>query len=156
MKRRYLIGVGNETMTDDGVGPRIAEALSQQVREHGFESVVIGHDTVGTLAYFDEDTERIVFVDCVRMGKPPGDWARFSPEDVETRKATERAVTTHEGDLLKVIQLARQLGCPIPPITIVGIEPGRIEPGLDLSPELQARFDEYLSAVVAAVAGGAA
>jgi hydrogenase maturation protease len=151
-KRRYLIGVGNETMTDDGVGPRVVEGLAVHARGLGFETVVIGHDTIGTLAYFDEGTERIVFVDCVRMGKGPGEWARFSPEDVETRKALDR-LTTHEGDLLRIIELARQIGCPIPPITVVGVEPDRIEPGLDLSPAVRARMQEYLNATVEAMRG---
>lgn len=154
MTRRYLIGVGNETMTDDGVGPRVAEALSEPARERGFETVVIGHDTIGTLAYFDDSTERIVFVDCVRMGMAPGDWACFSPEDVETRKTLDRW-TTHEGDLLRVIDLAQRLGCPIPRITIVGIEPDRIGPGLDLTSTLQARFDQYVAAALTQISPGA-
>jgi len=153
VRRRYLIGVGNETMTDDGVGPRVAEALTNQARELGFEAVVIGHDTVGILAYFDAMTDRIVFVDCVRMGKTPGDWACFSPDDVETRRTLGR-LTTHEGDLLRIVELAKQLGCPIPPITILGIEPERIEPGLELSDTLKARLSEFLSATVEQMRGG--
>ena len=146
--KRYLIGVGNETMTDDGVGPRVAEAVAQQARELGFETVLVGHDAVGILAYLDEATERLVFVDCVRMGKAPGEWASFSPDDVETRKALDR-LTTHEGDILRIVEMGRQLGCPIPPITIVGIEPDRIEPGLELSSTLHARLAEYAAVVLA-------
>jgi hydrogenase maturation protease len=155
MKRRYLIGVGNETMADDGIGPRIADALAAGAREHGFEVVVIGHDTLGILSYFDQDCERIVFVDCVRMGKAPGDWAVFGPEEVETQKQVGR-MTTHEGDLLRVIELARQMALPVPPITIVGIEPETIEQGLELSAALTARFDEYLRAALAALGSGGA
>lgn len=147
MKRRYLIGVGNETMTDDGVGPRVVEAASAQARAAGVETVVVGHDTVGILAYLEETTERILFVDCVRMGRSAGDWACFAPGDVETRKAIDQ-LTTHEGDLLRIIEMGRQLGCPIPSITILGIEPERVEPGLELSPTLQARFAEYVRAAL--------
>ncbi len=145
MTHRYLIGIGTETMTDDAIGPRVAEAMSDRARELGFETIVLGHDAAGILAYFDEGTERILFVDCVRMGKAPGDWACFSPEDVETRKQLDR-LTTHEGDLLRIVALARQLGCPIPPITILGIEPEHVRPGLSLSPALAARFDDYVAA----------
>ncbi len=152
MRKRYLIGVGNETMTDDGVGPRIAEAVSDQAGEHGFETVVVGHDAVGILAYFDEATERIVFVDGVRMGKAPGDWACFSPDDVESQKQLDR-LTTHEGDILRIVEMGRRLGCPIPPITIVGIEPERMEPGLELSSTLEARFGEYTALVVGQMRG---
>ncbi len=152
MTRRYLIGVGNETMTDDGIGPRVVQLAAGQARALGFESVVIGHDALGVVAYFDEATERIVFVDCVRMGATPGDWARFSPDDVESRKTLDR-MTTHEGDLLRIVELGRQLGCPIPAITILGIEPERIEPGLDLSRELAARLPEYVAAALDAIRG---
>lgn len=148
MASRYLIGIGNETMTDDGIGPRVAEAVSNQARDLGFDTIVIGHDAVGILACFDEGTERILFVDCVRMGKTPGEWTCFSPDDVESRKRLDR-LTTHEGDLLQIVEMARQLGCPIPPITILGIEPGRIEPGLELSAALRTRFDEYVAATLA-------
>ena len=145
--RRYLIGVGNETMPDDGVGPRVAEAAAADAQPLGFETIVSGHDTAGILAYFDETTERIVFVDCVRMGKTPGEWACFSPDQVETRKSLGR-LTTHEGDLLRIIEMARQIGCPVPQITIVGIEPERIDPGLQLSPALEARVREYVNVVL--------
>jgi hydrogenase maturation protease len=148
MTHRYLIGIGNETMTDDGIGPRVAQAVSNQARELGFDTIVIGHDAIGILAYFDEATERILFVDCARMGKTPGEWTCFSPEDVESRKSLDR-LTTHEGDLLRIVEMARQLDCPIPPITILAIEPERIEPGLELSPALRARFDEYVAAALA-------
>lgn len=148
--RRYLIGVGNEVMTDDGIGPRVADALAAEARTLGYDSVVVGHDSIGIVSYFEESTERILFVDCVRMGRAPGDFACFSPDDVETRKTLDR-LTTHEGDLLRVIQLARQMGCPIPRITILGIEPEAVQPGLALSPALQHRFDDYLAAARAAM-----
>jgi hydrogenase maturation protease len=144
VRRSYLIGVGNETMADDGIGPRIADALEARARAAGFETVVIGHDTLGILSYFDDNTERIVLVDCVRMGRRPGDCAVFSPDEVETQKQVGR-MTTHDGDLLRVIALARQTGLPIPPIAIVAVEPERIEQDLALSETLRARFDEYLA-----------
>ena len=134
-------------MADDGVGPRVVEALATQARELGFESVVIGHDTAGVLAYFDGTTDRILFVDCVRMGKAPGDWTCFSPDEVETRKTLDR-LTTHEGDLLRIVELARQLGCPMPQVTILGIEPERVAPGLDLSATIEARLGEYVKAAI--------
>ncbi len=144
--RKYLIGVGNETMTDDGVGPRVARAVADHAASLGFEAVVSGHDTLGLLAYFEETTEMILFIDCARMGLRPGDWVCFSPDDVETTKPLQR-FTTHEGDLLRIVGLASQMGGAMPRVTILGIEPESMEPGLALSPALQARFEEYLAAV---------
>jgi len=36
------------------------------------------------------------------------------------------------------------LGYVLPPITILGIQPGDLSPRLDLSPALRERFDTYL------------
>jgi hypothetical protein len=57
-------------------------------------------------------------------------------------------MSTHEGDLLKVLEFAVSLGEPLAPITIMGIEPAEVanEPGL--SAPLAERFDEYVDAAV--------
>jgi len=145
---RFLIGVGNETMTDDGVGPRVADAAAERARALGFETVLIGHDTVSLLAYLDAPTRRVLLVDCVRMGLAPGDWLVFSPDAVETRKPLAR-MTTHEGDVLRIVEMARQLGGRLPQVTILGIEPADVAPGLELSPALAGRLDEYVEAAIA-------
>ncbi len=148
MTHRYLIGIGNETMTDDGIGPRVARALSARASDFGFEPVVVGHDAIGVLAFFEKTTERILFIDCVRMGKKAGEYTCFSPDEVESRKRLDH-LSTHESDVLKIIEMGRQLGCSIPEIRILGIEPDRIEPGLDLSQALEGRMEEYIGAAVA-------
>jgi hydrogenase maturation protease len=95
------------------------------------------------LLYLKEETERIVLIDAVDLGLPPGEFRLFKPEDVESTKDMKR-LTTHEGDIVRVIEFARGLGYPIPPITILGIQPGSMEPSTELSPALQKRFDTYL------------
>ncbi len=66
---------------------------------------------------------------------------------MESRKIT-RGLTTHEGDILKVLELAASLGYPIPAVTILGIQPGNLGPGLELSPALESRFESYLDAAL--------
>jgi hydrogenase maturation protease len=144
---RYIIGVGNSTMADDGIGLRIVEHLARHALEQGFEAVAIADEGTRLLFYFTESTEKIVIVDAVDMGLEPGGYRLFKPEDVESRKTTQ-GMTTHEGDILRVLEMARGLGYPIPPITILGIQPENLGPGLELSPALEERFDAYLRAVL--------
>lgn len=144
---RYIIGLGNSVMADDGVGLRIVEEIARRGLERGFEAVAVADEGTRLLFYITRDTEKIVLVDAVDMGLPPGDWRLFKPEDVETRK-TGPGMSTHEGDILKVLALARHLGYPLPPITILGIQPGLLGPGLELSPALEARFETYLEAAL--------
>ncbi|MBI4861720.1 MAG: hypothetical protein HY815_15885 [Candidatus Riflebacteria bacterium] len=50
--------------------------------------------------------------------------------------------------MLKVIDLARETGQTVPSIRIIGIEPESVEPGLELSRALRARFEEYIRAAL--------
>ncbi|MHB8739959.1 MAG: hypothetical protein ACYC62_02185, partial [Coriobacteriia bacterium] len=67
---------------------------------------------------------------------------------VVTHKTLE-GISTPEGDLMKVLELARELGLAIPPITLLGIEPAEIAPEMGLSPTLEQRFEEYVALAVA-------
>ncbi len=141
---RYIIGVGNASMADDGIGLRVVEHLARRGLEEGFEAAAIADEGTRLLFYLTANTEKIVIVDAVDMGLEPGEYRLFKPEDVETQKTTSR-ITTHEGDILRVLGLARGLGYPVPPITVLGIQPGSMRPGLELSPALERQFDTYLS-----------
>ena len=55
----------------------------------------------------------------------------------------------HEGDLLQVLRLSGDLGeCP-DEVVVFGIEPEQVAPGLELSPRLGGRLEEYVQAVSA-------
>jgi len=134
-------------MADDGIGLRIVEHLARRGLEQGFEAVAIADEGTRLLFYLTESTEKVVIVDAVDMGLAPGEYRLFKPADVVSRKKTP-GLTTHEGDILKVLELAAGLGCPMPAVTILGIQPGNLEPGLELSPALESRFETYLGAAV--------
>jgi len=147
---RYVLGLGNYAMGDDSIGLRIVEAIADQGLEDGFEAVEVGNDGMQVLTYFDESTERIVIVDAVDFGGAPGDVTIFSPDEVETHKVTGN-ISTHEGDILKLVELAKQIDQYIPPIRIVAIQPEVMSVDSGLSDRLAGRFDDYVQAVLDAV-----
>jgi hydrogenase maturation protease len=149
---RYLIGVGNYSMGDDGVGLRIVERIAQAGLDRGFAVVDLSGSGYDLLTYFQPETERIVLVDAVVTGGAPGSLVGFDPADAASEKILSR-MTTHEGDLLQVIELGRSLGMTIPPIRILGIEPLRMEPGMELSPLLEAQLPAYIEAAIREVSG---
>jgi len=140
---RYIIGIGNYSMADDSIGLRIVEHIARNGLDRGFEAIDIADEGMRLLFYFNEDTEKIVLIDAVDFGLAGGELRLFKPQDVKTTKNTKR-LTTHEGDILRVLEIARNLGYTIPPLTILGIQPVSLEPVMELSPPLQAKFDEYL------------
>jgi hydrogenase maturation protease len=144
---KLVIGIGAYAMGDDSIGLRLAEAIAGRSLDKGFEVASNSHDSLQLLSYFSEDTEKVLLIDCMRSGGKPGDFVVFSPEEVESQKALGR-ITTHEGDVVKVLQLGRDLGLPLPRIRILGIEPESTEQSLELSKTLESRFEEYLATAV--------
>ena len=144
---KYLLGLGNYAMGDDSVGLRLVEHIAEQELDKGFEAVEVANNGMLVLTYFREDTDLLLVVDAVCYGAEPGDYTIFSPDDVDTHKVTA-GLSTHEGDILKLIELAKQIDQFIPPIKILAIEPASMEMDPNLSPALEARFEEYVQAAL--------
>jgi hydrogenase maturation protease len=144
---RYLVGIGNYYGFDDSIGLRVAEAIGERGLDREFRAVDLGGNLLDLAHYLGAEVEQVLIVDSARMGSAPGEFAFFTPDDVTSRKCTE-GFSTHEGDLLKVLEFAASVGGPLAPVTIMGIEPAQVsnEPGL--STQLAERFDEYVDAAV--------
>jgi hydrogenase maturation protease len=144
---RYLIGLGNYTASDDAVGVRVVEHIVAHDLERGFHAIDLGAKSLDLVAYLVPGTTAIVLVDAADLGLAPGEYRFFTPASVVTQKALA-GISTHEGDVLQVLELARQTGAPIPPLAILGIQPETLARGIGLSPDLEARLGEYSAAAV--------
>jgi len=141
-----IIGLGNLYMSDDGIGVRVVHALAGkpnwprdiEILDLGAGGIQVIHDMVGR--------ERVIFVDCALMNREPGAIECFVPEEVVSRKITTRC-SSHEGDLMEMIELARRLGTCPKEVVIFGIQPASTAMGAGLSPELRRRLPEYVEAV---------
>lgn len=134
-------------MRDEGIGIAVVERL------RGHQDMPAGADVLDlgtgglTVLHAIEGREKAIFVDCAMMGASPGTIRRFAPDEVRTRKVCMR-LSLHEGDLISVLGIARDAGdCP-DDIVIFGVQPGAVEQGEGLSPELARRMDEYVGTVI--------
>jgi hydrogenase maturation protease len=151
-KARYLVGVGNWTMSDDSLGLRVVEHIAKEGLDQGFEVVDLSGSGIRLLNYFSPGTNRILVVDTVLADKEPGDFFFFKPNQVLSEKDLSQ-FTTHESDLLKTIHMGKELDYTIPPIKIMGIQPATVEQGLDLSKVIQDHFEEYVNEAIKALLG---
>lgn len=129
-----IIGVGNPLMADDGLGIAAVERLAALRLPPGVE--VIDGGTGGlTLLTLMEGAGRVILIDAVAMGRPPGAIVRFTPEEVEMDKGAV-GFSLHETGLASVFALGRELGT-LPPVVIYGVEPETVERRIGLSPVIE-------------------
>ncbi len=145
-KTVIVIGLGNTLMSDEGVGVRVVQRLSDFAGEFPLVDFVDAGAGGMSILHLIRDKDKTIFIDCAKMGEEPGDIRKFTPQEIKSTKAIAHQ-SLHEADLIKVINLARQLGqCPAE-IIIFGIEPQSVEPGCELSKILADRFDEYVTMI---------
>lgn len=142
-----VLGLGNPLMADEGIGVCLVVRLSRLASERAeVEFVDAGTGGLAVLHRI-RDRRKAIFIDCAYMGETPGTLRRFTPEQVCSRKVLAHQ-SLHEADLLRILDMSRQLGQMPDEVVIFGIQPERIEPSPDLSPSLTRRIDEYLTVLL--------
>lgn len=144
---RYIVGLGNYAKNDDGIGLRIVEHIVDNDLDDGFAAVELGNDGMHILNYFNEDTKKILIVDCALIDKQPGEFLIFAYDDVATKKQVGN-ISTHEGDIMKLVALGQELDYPIPEIRILAIQPDSLEMDMTLSECLTKNFQTYIDAAI--------
>jgi len=137
--RPLVLGLGNVLMGDEGVGVRVLERL---VAERDAAHPLAGAELVdgGTLGLdllpLLDDADAVVMIDAVDLRLAPGSVVVL--RDAELTARMGGALSVHQlgvGDLLAV---ARLRGTMPARAALVGIQPQRLEVGLELSPAVEA------------------
>lgn len=146
MLKTAVIGVGNDLMGDDAIGPHIVrELIKRKVLPE--EVLLIDEGRGGMrLVHHIKDMDRVIIIDAADIGKDPGDYMVFRPEEVESIKDLS-GTNIHEWDLLKMLELSKMLGeCP-KEVLILAIQPKDLKLGEEISSELLERVGEYIEKV---------
>ena len=145
-KAVIVIGLGNTLMSDEGVGVRVVQRLLDFAGRFPLVDFVDAGTGGMSILHLIRGRDKAIFIDCAKMGEEPGVIRKFTPQELKSTKVLTHQ-SLHEADLIKVIDLARQLGqCPAE-IIIFGIEPQAVKPGYELSKTLADRFDEYVTMI---------
>jgi hydrogenase maturation protease len=141
-----ILGLGNPLRCDDGIGPRAVEELTRRGLPQGVAAVdggIGGLDLLRTL----EEWDRVVVVDAADVGREPGRFVRFTPDQVRMALASD-GLSIHHAGLAEVLALADALDRPLPPIVIFGVQPEEIGWGEGLSSALEATLPALLEAIL--------
>jgi hydrogenase maturation protease len=141
-----VLGLGNAVMGDDAFGGRVITELLR-LYEVPAEVKIVDGGTLGLdLLPMLEDIERLLVVDALEMGGAPGEIFRLHGEEVP--RAFAHKLSVHQMGLQDLLAVAELCGHLPPELVVWGVQPATIEPGMDLSPSV----DAALSPVVVKVA----
>lgn len=137
--KTLLLGLGNDLLSDDGIGLRVAAALRESLADQ--KDLTIAETAEMGLSLLDLVTgfETLVLVDAVQTGQsPPG----FVHELDDASLPSVPAVSPHFLGVGEVLALGRRLGVPVPHhVLIFAIEvQDPFTVGTRLTPPMAAAF----------------
>ena len=143
MKKLLVLGVGNLLLMDEGIGVHAIRKFWEE-KENYDESLVDfidGGTFTQDIFYLFEEYEKVLVLDIVRAGHPPG--TVYSLDEDDLVKNEKQVLSLHDIDLLDSLGMAEMRGNR-PSLKIVGIEPEKIDWGTELTETLQKAFPAYL------------
>ncbi|MCS6907887.1 MAG: hydrogenase maturation protease [Anaerolineales bacterium] len=141
-----ILGIGNPLYGDDGLGVRVAEILAKEKLPAGVVVEVAALDGVDLILRM-EGWKRVILIDAVQMGKRPGTWHCFKPEEVRLI-AEGQGFSLHEIGLASALELAQALGRLPQEVIIYGVEPQTLEVREGLSPSVQSAIPEIIQHIL--------
>jgi len=125
-KSLLILCLGNEIISDDGFGPKVAEKLQEHPEITDIADVIFAPVAgFGLLDYFAH-REKILIVDTIRTGKvAPGTLSTY-PANIFT--PSFHLTTSHQINLPTALELGKQLGIDMPKeIDVVTVEAEDLE-----------------------------
>ena len=142
MKPLLAIGLGNPLMGDEGVGWYVASRLASDPRLPAGAETIWGGTDVLRYAGQIEGRSRVILIDAVRDGAPPGTVAVFE----DGAGLDDRQTNAHE---LSAVQAMRLLQVMMPVrFTLLGVSIWSATAGSKLSEAVEARMPAILDRVL--------
>ena len=119
-KKTLILGLGNDILTDDGIGPRLVRDLAQMIDDPNIQFDTACCGGLEIVEYI-KGFEKVVFIDAIRSrdGKP-GDVYYFIPSDF---RETKHLSNLHDVNFLIALNLGNTLNMNLPSdLHIIAVE----------------------------------
>jgi len=128
-----VLGLGNQLLSDDGVGPVLLEELAASAIPWPSDVEFLDGGTQGlALLGHLSGRQALIIVDALHTGAAPGTVHRFTLNELRELSAG-RANSAHEGNAGELLAAAQLLDELPNRLFVVGVEPKRIATGNELS-----------------------
>ena len=120
MKKILVLGIGNEILTDDGIGPKLVEDLKKSdFPDHvKFQNAFIGGLEILEVI---QGYAKVIFIDAIiTKGGIPGTVYHFRPDDF---RETLHLSNLHDVNFLTSLELGKKMNMSLPAeIHIIAVE----------------------------------
>jgi hydrogenase maturation protease len=147
-----IIGLGNPLRGDDGVGVRVAELLAACQLPKDVEVIDGGTQGLGVVNLM-EGRQRVIFVDAANIGKTPGEFIRFTLDEVDLSGGSSplgegQHLNVHYAGLREALLLAQALDTLPRTVVVFGVQPANTDWESRLSPEVEAGLADLIDAIL--------
>lgn len=136
-----IIGIGNPLRCDDGIGIVLLGTIIQRKKDlpPNIEFIDGGIGGMNLLHLFNR-FDLVILIDAVNFDGKPGECRLFNSKDLKSNKISNQ-ISVHESDVLKIINMARDLYEYKNDIFIFAVQPKDVSFGQNLSSELKKNLD---------------
>jgi hydrogenase maturation protease len=141
-----VLGVGNLLLSDEGVGLRVVERLvtTYQMPE---EVLTLDGGTLGLdLLYYLDGVENLLIIDAVEMDQEPGTLVRLEGDQVPSFLSVK--MSPHQIGIPDMLFAAQLRDLYPRNVVLWGVQPGSLQVGLDLSPQVAAQVSVLVKNVL--------
>lgn len=137
-----VLALGNPLLGDEAVGLRALEALASTGGLPPSVELVDGGTSGLSLVPQVRAADRVLVLDAIRAGKPPGTVLRL--DGAELRREAFGKTSPHQLGLDDILSASRFGGGP-EEVVVLGVEPESLALGVGLSPSVSGALDKLVT-----------
>ncbi len=130
-----VLGVGNLLLQDEGAGVRALARFQRKYETHEGVDCLDGGTSGMELLSHIEGRDRLIILDVVKGGSPPGTVVRLEADEVPA--LFRKKISPHQLGLSDLLAAACFSGKMPRELVLLGIEPKALDTGLDMSTEVE-------------------
>ncbi len=146
MAKTLILGLGNDILSDDAIGPKLVYQLEQELKNHG---VIFKTSALGGLEIVEmiRDFSKVLIIDAIRTKDGvPGSVYHFTPDNFNE---TLHISSFHDVSFLTALELAKKVDFESPSsIEIIAVEIIEdLEFSNEFSPQISEKYDSIYKEV---------
>jgi hydrogenase maturation protease len=140
-----VLGVGNLLLQDEGAGVRALDEFARKYESPAGVELLDGGTSGIELLQYILGRDRLIILDVVKCGTPPGTVVRLEGEEVPALFMSK--ISPHQLGISDLLAVTKLLGKMPGEVVLLGIEPKIMDTGFDLSDEVSRNLGKLVDMI---------